>query len=58
MILLILLSVASFTKEVNPRLAKRPLKINGCQANLKLTSFVKQATGNNQHFPIPYLKGH
>ena len=30
--------VASFTKEVNPRLAQRPLKINGQLANLELTS--------------------
>ena len=26
--------VSSFTKEVNPRLAKRPFEINGCLANL------------------------
>ena len=31
-----LTTVASFTKEVNPRLAKR-LKTNGCLANLELT---------------------
>ena len=37
--------VASFTKEVNPRLAKRPLKINGRLANRGLTSIVKEATG-------------
>ena len=37
--------VASFTKEVNPRLAKRPLKTNGRLANLELTSLVKEATG-------------
>ena len=30
-------SVLSFTKEVNPRLAKRPLKTNGRLANLELT---------------------
>ena len=36
--------VASFTKEVNPRLAKRPLKTNGRLANLGLTSLVKEAT--------------
>ena len=36
--------VASFTKEVNPRLAKRPLKINGRLANHRLTSLVKEAT--------------
>ena len=38
------LPVASFTKEVNPRLAKRPLKTNGRLANLELTSLVKEAT--------------
>ena len=34
----------SFTKEVNPRLAKRPLVANGRLANLVLTSLVKEAT--------------
>ena len=37
-------TVASFTKEVNPRLAKRPLKINERLANPGLTSSVKEAT--------------
>ena len=37
-------AVASFTKEVNPRLAKRPLKTNGRLANRGLTSLVKEAT--------------
>ena len=37
--------MASFTKEVNPRLAKCPLKTNGHLANLELTSLVKEATG-------------
>ena len=37
--------VASFTKEINPRLAKRPLKTNGLLANCRLTSLVKEATG-------------
>ena len=37
------LPVASFTKEVNPRLAKRPLKTNGRLANRGLTSLVKWA---------------
>ena len=37
--------MASFTKEVNLRLAKRPLKINGHLANRGLTSLVKGATG-------------
>ena len=36
--------VASFTKEVNPRLAKRPLKTTGRLANLELTFLVKEAT--------------
>ena len=34
-----------FTKEVNPSLAKPPLKFNGGLANLGLTSLVKKATG-------------
>ena len=38
-------TVASFTKEVNPRLDKRPLKINGRLANRELTFLVKEATG-------------
>ena len=33
------------TKEINPRLAKRPLKTNGRLVNLELTSLVKEATG-------------
>ena len=37
--------VASFTKEVNPRLAKRPLKTNGRLANCGLTFLAKEATG-------------
>ena len=36
--------MASFTKEVNPRLAKRPLKTNGRLANRELTSLAKAAT--------------
>ena len=36
--------VASFTEEVNQRLAKRPLKTNGRLANRGLTSLVKEAT--------------
>ena len=38
---------ASFTKEVNSRLAKRPFVVNGHLANRRLTSFVKEATGSN-----------
>ena len=41
-------SVSSFTKHVNPRLVKRPLKINGRLANRKLTSLVKEATVSGQ----------
>ena len=37
-------TVASFTKDVNPRLAKRLLKTNGRLANRWLTSLVKEAT--------------
>ena len=36
--------VASFTKEVNPWLTKRPLTTNGRLANRGLTSSVKEAT--------------
>ena len=36
--------MASFTKEVNPRLAKRPLIFNGRLANRGLTFLVKEAT--------------
>ena len=39
------LPVASFIKKVNPWLAKHPLKTNGCLANRRLTSLVKEATG-------------
>ena len=38
--------VASFTKEVNTRLAKRPLVFNGRLANRGLTSLVKEVTGS------------
>ena len=44
--------VASFTKEVNPRLAKRPLKTNGRLANRELTSLVKEPpppSGRHEH---------
>ena len=36
--------MASFTKELNQRLAKRPLVFNGRLANRWLTSLVKNAT--------------
>ena len=39
--------VASFTKEVNPQLAKRLLVFNGRLAIRGLTSLVKEATGIN-----------
>ena len=39
------LSVASFTKEVNPQLAKCPLKTNGHLVNRGQTSLVNKATG-------------
>ena len=49
-------SVASFTSEVNPRLAKRPLKLNGRLANRELTSLVKKATGDRQPTEGPKSK--
>ena len=36
--------MAYFTKEFNPRLAKRPLKTNGRLADRRLTSLEKEAT--------------
>ena len=45
----LLLSVAYFTKEVNPQLAKCPLKTNGRLANCRLTSLVKEATGGPRY---------
>ena len=39
-----MIPVASFTKKVNPRLAKHPLKTNGRLANRGLTSLVKEST--------------
>ena len=39
-------TAAFFTKEVNPRLPKRPLKTNGRLGNRGLTSLVKEATSN------------
>ena len=41
-----LIPVASFTSEINPRLAKRPLKTSGRLANRELTFLVKEATGD------------
>ena len=47
--------MASFTKEVNSRLAKRPLVFNGRLANRGLTSLVKEATGREQFIQV-YVK--
>ena len=38
--------MASFAKQVKPRLAKRPLNTNGRLANRGLPSLVKEATGH------------
>ena len=50
-----------FTKEVNPRLAKRPLVFNGRLANQGLTSLVKEATGSSLLcllvFSLPIILG-
>ena len=48
-------TVVPFIKEVNPRLAKRPLKINGRLANLELTALVKETVfkrklGTQSHY--------
>ena len=43
------MTVASIIKEVNPRLAKRPLVFNGHLANCRLTSLGKEATGVAGH---------
>ena len=42
-------TVASFTKEVNPRSAKRLLIFNGRLANRGLTSLVREATDSKVH---------
>ena len=52
--------VASLTKEVNPRLVKRPLKTDGRLAdgrlaNRGLTYLVKEATGAHMNF-VYYLQ--
>ena len=39
------LLVVSFTKEVDPQLAKRPMIVNGRLANRGLSSVIKEATG-------------
>ena len=38
-------NICGLFKEVNPRLAKRPLRTNGRSANRRLISLVKEATG-------------
>ena len=40
--------VASFTKEVNPRLGKYRLKANARLVNLELTPLVKDANGSTE----------
>ena len=45
--------VASFTKEVNPQLAKRPLVFNGRLANRVLTSLLKETTVATYGSKIP-----
>ena len=49
------ISVASFTKVVNQRLAKRPLKTNGHLANRGLTSLVKEASGVKNGAALHFL---
>ena len=46
--------MASFTKEINLRLAKRPLETNGRLANGGISSLIKDATGHNE-FNGPYV---
>ena len=41
--------VAFFTKEVNPRLAKRPLVFNGRLVNRGLTFLIKEATDKSTY---------
>ena len=43
-------AVASFTKEVNPRLVKRQKKTNGRLANHGLTSLVKKPPNVQSHY--------
>ena len=42
----LLQTVASCIKDINSRLAKRPLVFNGRLANLVFTTLVKEATGD------------
>ena len=48
--------VASFTKEVNPRLAKCPLVFNGRLVNCGLTSLVKKNNGDTKSQDISTMK--
>ena len=48
--------LASFTKKVNTRVAKRPLKTNGRLANRGWTSSVKEARAVWMTGPIPYAR--
>ena len=50
--------VISVPKEVNSRLAKRPLVSNGRLANRGLTSLVKEATGMSPVYPSSAGLGH
>ena len=45
-------TVASFTTEVNSRLAKRPLVFNGSLANHGLTSLVKEVSLSKIHYHV------
>ena len=47
-------TVAFFTKEVNPRSAKRPLIFNGRLANRGLISLVKEATVYASPYTMDY----
>ena len=50
--------MASFTKEVHPRLPKRPQKTNGRLLNRGLTSIVKEATDRCELKHIDKAKHH
>ena len=51
-------TVAPFTMEVNPRLAKRPLKTNGRLANRGSTSLVKEATVVSGGYSTCFIQWH
>ena len=51
------MSLVSYTKEVNPRLNKCPLRPNGCLASLRLTSLLNEATGVlSSVYILPFMK--